>query len=567
MTFRRPRAKLPGCRHQKDQQGHGGAVPLAQRSEIRDQSLRHANQAAAGVRRERIMKKTSYAIILLLMAAAFLAGEWYSRSGNSSSAATEVRKILYYHDPMHPAYKSDKPGIAPDCGMQLEPVYADDPASNPSAGQAPQMPPGSVQVSASRQQLIGVQVAAATRVPEKRTVRILGRVAPDETRVYRINSATDGWVREIMPVTTGSLVKKDELLAKIYAPESFSAMKAYLYGLRSLDRFQASGKETKEQLEQTDANIENYRNGLRNQGMSEYQLDEIMRTRQGANLIEVRAPAPGFVLARNVTLGQRFDRGSELYRIGDLSRVWILADVFQTEEEFLRPGTVAKVTQALRQKSFPARVCNVLPQFDPATRTLKVRLEADNPGYALRPDMFVDVELPIRSQTALTVHAEAVLDTGLHKTVYVDRGNGFFEPRRVETGWRSGDRVEIKKGLEEGERIVASGNFLIDSESRLQLAARSISADQDRIRGSEAGARSKTATDPACGMKVDISTPAAIREEYGGATYYFCSSFCRDNFLKAPAKYLRGGQGYKTDTSGSRGTPTQVVAFGSGSVR
>ncbi len=501
------------------------------------------------------------------MAAAFLAGEWYSRTGNSSSAATEVRKILYYHDPMHPAYKSDKPGIAPDCGMQLEPVYADDPASNITTEQASQMPPGSVQVSASRQQLIGVKVAVVTRIPEKRTVRVLGRVAPDETRVYRINGSTDGWVREIMPVTTGSLVKKDELLAKVYAPESFSAMKAYLYGLRSLDRFQATGKETKEQLEQTDANIENYRNSLRNQGMSEYQLDEIMRTRQGANLIEIRAPAPGFVLARNITFGQRFDRGSELYRIGDLSHVWILADIFQTEEEFLRPGAVAKVTQALRQKSFPARVSDVLPQFDSATRTLKVRLEADNPGYALRPDMFVDVELPVRTQPALTVPAEAVLDTGLHKTVYIDRGNGFFEPRRVETGWHSGDRVEIRRGLEEGERIVVSGTFLIDSESRLRLAARELSAEQDRVGGSEAGAQPMTAVDPACGMKVDISTPATIREEYGGTTYYFCSSFCRDNFLKAPATYLKAGQGQKTGTPVSRGAPTQVVEFGRETVR
>ncbi len=155
----------------------------------------------------------------------------------------------------------------------------------------------------------------------------------------------------------------------------------------------------------TDANIENYRNGLRNLGMTDHQLDEIMRTRQGADNIEIRAPEAGFILTRNITLGERFQRGTELYRIADLSHVWILADIFENESQYFRPGIPVKVTHPTQNKTFHARVSDVLPQFDPATRTLKIRLEADNPGYALRPDMFVDVEFPVKLPPAITVPA------------------------------------------------------------------------------------------------------------------------------------------------------------------
>jgi Cu(I)/Ag(I) efflux system membrane fusion protein len=472
-----------------------------------------------------VMKSTiRLGILVILLIAVFTAGTWYGSRSRIRAADPSVRKILYWHDPMHPAYKSDRPGIAPDCGMQLEPVYAGE------AEEASPLPAGLVQISTDRQQIIGLKVATVQKTSESHNLRILGRVAPDETRTYRMNAATDGWVREITAVTTGCLVKKDDLLAKIYAPESFSAMKAYLYGLRSLDRFQTSGKETKEQIELTDANIENYRNGLRNLGMSEHQLDEIMRTRQGANVIEIRATEAGFILARNLSLGQRFEKGAELYRIADLRRVWILADVFENEEESFRPGTRATISHALRGRSLEARVGNVLPQFDPGTRTLKIRLEADNPGYALRPDMFVDVELPIQHPPALVIPSGAVLDTGLKKTVFVDRGNGYFDPRIVETGWRSGEKVEITRGLAKGERIVVSGNFLIDSESRLKLAASRVPEDN--------------AVDPVCGMEVDPRKVENRVIEYCGKTYYFCSTLCRDKFRSEPEKYLenRGRQ-------------------------
>src|SRR5262249_47451362 len=159
------------------------------------------------------------------------------------------------------------------------------------------------------------------------------------------------------------------------------------------------------------------------------------------------SPANGLVLSRNVSPGQKFDRGAEWYRIADVSRVWILADLFPEDAKYLRPGQQARVT--LRGGGvYSARVSEVLPQFDPNTRTLKVRLETDNPGYALRPDMFADVDLKIDMGTGIVVSADAVIDSGAHKTVFVEVANGTFEPRQVETGWRSGDKVQIVKGLE-----------------------------------------------------------------------------------------------------------------------
>jgi RND family efflux transporter MFP subunit len=467
------------------------------------------------------MRKTlTVVIIIVLVTAAFLAGSWYQKKNVIGSGMQAVRKVLYYVDPMNPGIKSDKPGTAP-CGMPLEPVYAD------GAPDASGMPPGAVNVSPAQQQLIGVKVVTVEKAPWNHTIRVLGRVVPDETRIFRINSASDGWVKRVFPVTTGSLVKKDDVLATFFSSEFFPAMKAYLYGLRSMDRFESDEKETQGQIEVANANIDSYRLSLRNLGMSEHQLNEIQRTRKGTDEIEIRAPQPGFIIVRNISLGQRFERGSELYRIADLSHVWILADTFENESEYFRPDIVARVVLPAQKKEFHARVSNTLPQFDATSRTLKLRLETDNPGFLLRPDMFVDVELPVVFPSAITVPVDAVRFSGLKKTVLVDLGKGFFEPRNVETGWRFGDRVEIVRGLAAGERIVVSGNFLIDSESRMRAAAAGISGTMQK--------------DPVCDMDVDEgkATTAGKMSDYGGRKYYFCSEGCKQQFDKDPGHFLK----------------------------
>jgi len=472
------------------------------------------------------MKKCFYAsLILILLIGSFLTGSWYSQRESTKNNSSGGRRILYYVDPMNPSHTSDKPGIAP-CGMKMEPVYADELSAGQASGNVTPMPPGAVRISPEKQQIIGVRLDQVEKTTFNYMIRTTGRVVADETRIYRINAAVDGWITEVLPNTVGSIAKKDETLASFYSPEFLGAQQAYLYALGAMDRFQASGKETPSQIDLTKANIQQYKDSLKNQGMSDLQIEEIAKTRQYTQKIHIVSPADGFILVRNVSPGERFEKGKELYRIADMSRVWILADLFRKEAQHVRPGAKVRVTIPYEEKVFQATVSKVLPQFDAATRTLKVRLEVENPDFALRPDMFVDVEFPVTLPPTLSVPVDAVLDSGLRKTVFVDRGNGFFEPRQVETGWRLGERVEIIKGLMPGERIVISGTFLLDSESRMKLAA--------------AGVFGTLSKDPVCGMDVDESKAKAAGRisEHRGKNYYFCADVCKQQFDKDPGPYL-----------------------------
>ena len=366
---------------------------------------------------------------------------------------------------MHPAYKSDKPGIAPDCGMQLVPVYAGSEASETGERQTPSAP-GSVRVSEAKQRSIGIRTEEVTRAPREHTFRVLGRVALDETRIYRVAVAVEGWVRRAGPVTSGTIVHKDEVLATFYNRDFLTAQQTYLYALNTMDRFKDN--ESEDQLKLTRAQMRAASENLEFLGMGELQLREIARTREIATEIQLRSPVTGLVAVRNAFPGLRFDRGSELFRIADLGHVWILADVFENDARLLR--AVKAATVRYQDRRFPVHLSGALPQFDPASRALKVRLETDNPDLILRPDMFVDVEFQASLPAAIAVPVDAVIDSGLHKTVYVETADGSFVPRQVETGWRLGDNVEIVSGLAPGERIVAAGNFLLDSESRMRLA-------------------------------------------------------------------------------------------------
>jgi membrane fusion protein, copper/silver efflux system len=390
------------------------------------------------------------------------------------------------------------------------------------------MPPGTVAISPERQQAIGVRAEQVAKKPYTHTVRLLGRVVADETRTYFINATIDGWVTRTYPNTTGSFVKKNETLAAFYSSEFLSAGQALLFALSSMDRVHTTGRETEAQtgqLTQFKINLQQYRDSLRNLGMGDLQIEEMIRTRRYMENVNVTSPGDGIILNRNVSLGQRFDKGTELYRIADISRVWILADAYQADADSFLPKAVARVTQPQRMQTFEAQVSTVPPVFDPATRTLKVRLEADNPGYLLRPEMFVDVELSIERPAAIVVPADAVLDSGMQRTVFVLRGEGLFEPRPVKTGRRLRGAVEIVEGLSEGERIVTSGNFLIDSESKLTLAA--------------SGMQALLAKDPVCGLEVSPhkAAKAGWKSTHAGKSYYFCSDEHRREFEKNPAQH------------------------------
>jgi len=498
------------------------------------------------------MKKAIYAVVLgLLMVLSYAAG-WRHTARHATESAS-ARRVLYWVDPMHPDYKSDHPGIAPDCGMPLEPVYAEDAGNGPPSAPLAQLPPGAVSIDGAMQRLVGIRMATVERSGATRAIRVVGRVVPEDTRVYRINAGTDGFIRETYNDSVGVLAKKDQKLATYYGPDFLAVASGFLAATRVPGYPAKDGNRTTEfpgaVNKQGVSSVQGYTDRLRNLGMSEVQIKRIAMSGQLPESIDVVAPADGFILARNITPGQHFDRSTEFYRIADLSRVWILADIFGSEAQYFRPGALARVTLPDQGKTFSARVSNVLPQVDPSTRTLKLRLEADNPTFALRPDMFVDVELEAPARPGLTVPLDALIDSGRQQRVFVERSSGIFEPREVQTGWRFGDRVQIVHGLAEGERVVTSGTFLVDSESRLKTVApppRSQDRGEDE---NDAGtprterwiaAHGGKVKDPTCGMMIDAAK--AVEEgntlSRDGTTYYFCSKSCKQKFSQQPPHHL-----------------------------
>ncbi len=403
------------------------------------------------------MKRTI--VLLFVLALGLGVGFGWGRLGHTAGGASSGRKILYWQDPMHPAYKSDKPGIAPDCGMRLVPVYEEKPGTPAAAG--------SFRVSPEKQQLIGVEYGTPSVTTQMDSIRAVGRVAQDETRVTRIHPRLEGWIAKTMVDYTGQLVHKGDPLLTIYSPEMLASEQELLLAMRASDEIQAGP--IKEAWGNSVMLVEAARRRLELFDLSAQQIDEVARTRTPIRSVTLYSPATGYVSARNAYPSQRVTPDTELYTLSDLSRVWIMADVFETDLSRIHEGQIATVTLPSGEaRPFTARVDYLQPQVDPQTRTLKVRLEADNPGMRLKPDMFVNVQFAIAASAKLTVPADAVVDTGTKQTVYIDCGNGYLEPRRVEIGERMGDRIEIRSGLKPGERIVTSGTFLIDSESRMQ---------------------------------------------------------------------------------------------------
>lgn len=504
------------------------------------------------------------AAILLLALASFWAGTRHSQGKLEQIGDGQgERRILYYVDPMNPAHTSDKPGVAP-CGMPMEPIYADDDETGADS-MARFLPPGSVRISPERQQLIGVRVERVEKSSHEHALRTLGRVTPDENHTYSLTAGDDGWVWRVHEGTTGSLVEKDQLLAAVYSYDFVARQQQYLYAVDVDERRKRqlrpqgdprqgeatssgpdqhgaghAGPHQTESLPTTIDMVPTTPGGMmspavgavysvRNQlevaelelyklGVTDYQLREMARTRQLTTELQIRSPVSGIVLARNISTRQRFGRGEELYRIAELSRVWVLADVFEGEAPQIRPGEVARVFLPRRERVFDAVVAAVPPVFDPVTRSFKVRLEVDNADLALRPDMFVDVEIGLQLPPAVILSSDAVVDTGRSRIVFVDVGDGYFEPRMVETGRRLGGRIEILRGIMPGERVVVSGNFLVDSESRMKLAA--------------AGMHGEPVRDPVCGMPVHTghARSAGLMSEHGGEPHYFCAPQCKRTF-------------------------------------
>ena len=418
-------------------------------------------------------------LVLAAVAAAFVAGRWYSARPAGPGKA-QGRKILYWVDPMHPAYKSDKPGIAPDCGMKLEPVYADAPppaAAGQHSADASTMPPGTVQVSAERQQLIGVKYGTAEQAPAGEVIRVVGKVAIDETRVSHVHSRTEGWIEKVHVNFVGDQVKQGQPMLTVYSPELLATQQEFLLAIKARAAMRHSSMAGV--AGDSDALVSAARRRLQLWDLSDSQIDEVENTAKPIANVTLYAPASGYVITRNAFANQRVMPDTELYTVADLSRIWVLASAFEYQMPFLRVGQPATVSLPYAGgRTYSARVAYIQPQVDAATRTVQVRLELSNPGLTLRPEMYVNVELRSPQPDRLSVPSEAVMNTGLKQIVFVDRGNGYFEPREVETGETAGGRVRVLKGLEAGERVVTSGNFLISSESQLKSASEGMAAPE-----------------------------------------------------------------------------------------
>lgn len=502
------------------------------------------------------MRRMSLVIaVTAAIAASYGLGRYYSRPQTSAKAG---RRVLYYTDPMHPAYKSDRPGIAPDCGMRLEPVFAGDAGDSRTPSPISQLPAGAVSIDGATQRLLGIRLAPVEKSGTTRSIRVVGRVVPEDTRVYRVNPGVDGFVRETYNDSVGTLVKQDQKLATYYSPDFLSVASGFLAAVQGVPG--AVGKDGARTMQfpgalskQGVSSLQGYTDRLRNLGMRDVQIKRMADNHQLPESIDVVAPANGFILARNISPGLHFERQMEFYRVADLSRVWVVAEVYEQEAPYLRPGGPARITLRDAGRQLPARIADSLPQSEAGGGTVKFRLEVDNPTFVLRPDKLVDVELPVRLPPAVTVPLDALVDSGARARVYVEHGEGIFEPREVETGWRFGERVEIRHGVEPGERVVVAATFLVDSESRLRspapgpVPARAPAPIVDRPASLvDHLAAAKTVKDPNCGMPVDPARAAASGNTLAdrGATFYFCSKQCKQAFQNdraASASVRHGG--------------------------
>ena len=393
-------------------------------------------------------------------------GYWFARQDDervsTGSAASPERAPLLYRNPMNPQITSPVPA-KDTMGMDFIPVYAD-----ADAGAAPA---GTVMIDPVTVQNIGVRTALAERRTMSRIINTVGRVDYDETRLYRMHPKTDGWIEKLLINTTGAPVRHDDILLSIYSPQLVSTQREYVLALKNLETFQDSSFEDV----RTGAAklVDNALERLRLMDVPDHQIEELRRTRQVKKELHIHAPAAGIVVNVGVREGQYVTARDELSAIADLSKVWVLVDIYEGELPWVRVGDEAEMTvMAAPGEAFTGRLTYIYPYAERATRTVKARLEFENSERFLKPDMFADVTIQASAKReAVAVPAEAIVRSGLREQVFVLRGPGKFEPREVIIGVSSEGWTEIRDGVVPGERVVISAQFLIDSESKLREAA------------------------------------------------------------------------------------------------
>jgi membrane fusion protein, copper/silver efflux system len=340
-------------------------------------------------------------------------------------------------------------------------------AQTPPAAE-PETAAPTITISEEKRQLIGVRIAAAEFRSLDKQVRTVGKVEVDETRLAFVNTKIAGWVKKLFVNFTGDQVVKGQPLLSIYSPDLVTAQEEYLLALHS--RTTVTGGDAPEIEASQQSLIDSAKRRLLLWDITREQIATIEKTGKTQTEMTINAPLSGIVLEKMVLDGAYMMPGTNLYKIADLSTVWIIADVYEYEVPLVKIGQQARVTLPYSSgEVLHATVSFINPVLDPMTRTVKVRIAVKNPGLVLKPDMFVNVEIMTSSGSRLVIPRSAVLDSGTRQIVYVEKETGVFEMRSVTLGLRGESDVEVLKGIKKGEHVVTSGNFLIDSESQLQM--------------------------------------------------------------------------------------------------
>jgi membrane fusion protein, copper/silver efflux system len=339
-------------------------------------------------------------------------------------------------------------------------------SGEPEASKQPAAPP-TITLSPDKIQLIGVRTAVAEYRSLGKEIRTVGKISPDETRLAFVNTKVAGWVKKLYVDYTGKVVVKGQPLFSLYSPDLVTAQEEYLLALRAAKSGPAGGGSEIEGFRQE--LIESAKRRLQLWDITDQQIDQIEKTGKPQTEVIIEAPISGIVLEKMVLEGAYISPGMNLYKIADLSTVWVIADIYEYEVPLVKVGQTARVTLPYSSgAALQAEVNYVYPTLDPVSRTVKVRLTVKNPGLMLKPEMFANVEINTSSGTRLAIPRSAVIDSGMRQIVYVEKKPGVYEQRRVTLGVRGEDYVEVSRGIAKGERVVTSGNFLIDSESQLR---------------------------------------------------------------------------------------------------
>lgn len=391
----------------------------------------------------------------LIFAGCGKSGKGSGSTGDSTSVAVNSgeRKVLYWYDPMSPTVHFNHPGKSPTMDMDLVPMYADEGESNPNV----------IRIDPAMVQNIGVVTAPVERRRLTRTINTYGVVMPDEKTISDINTRVGGWIEKLYFDYTGLNVRKDQPMAVIYSPELIAAEQEFLQSVSFAD---VSGNT----VTQSNTLISSARERLRFFGMSDNEINLLQKTGKVIDRVTIYSPSDGVILEKDVFEGQKISEGQTLFRVADLYHVWILADVFRIDMPFLKLGSPATVTYTSSQ-TYDGAVDFIYPEVDVTARSVKVRIPLYNPGMTMKVGQYVNVAIhsPV-SYDAIAVPSQAVINTGLRKVVAVALGGGRFEIRQVELGAYAGGYYEVLGGLNVGDTVVTSGQFLIDSDANLKSA-------------------------------------------------------------------------------------------------